>query len=119
MNRLKILKLIIFIIEKKKNFLDERINARATSSAVSLENKSSSSLRSRDTSSSRVHASTGARSRDYSTGSRSHSRQRESGGSPRRNSGSPRLPRPRSEEIPLEDMKLKVFIIKIYTRIFF
>ena len=106
-------------MKKKKNFLDERINTRATSSAVSLENKSSSSLRSRDTSSSRVHASTGARSRDYSTGSRSHSRQRESGGSPRRNSGSPRLPRPRSEEIPLEDMKLKVFIKKFYTRIFF
>lgn len=57
----------------------------------------------------RVSASTGARSREHSTGSKSQSRHRdELARSPRRSSGSPRMPRPRSEEIPLEDMRLKV-----------
>lgn len=85
----------------------DRIITRATASSISVEGKPGHS-RSRESSISKVNANTGARSRDPSSGSRSHSRHRESGSSPRR-SGSPRMPRPRSEEIPLEDMKLKVW----------
>lgn len=84
-----------------------RIITRATASAISVEGKSSHS-RSRDPSGSRVGVNTGSRSRDPSSGSKGPSRRRESSGSPRRNSGSPKMPRPRSEEIPLEDMKSKV-----------
>ncbi|KAK6643395.1 hypothetical protein RUM43_004900 [Polyplax serrata] len=85
--------------------IQDRIITRATASSISIEGKPGHS-RSRESSISKVNANTGARSRDPSSGSRSHSRHRESGSSPRR-SGSPRMPRPRSEEIPLEDMKLK------------
>lgn len=84
--------------------IQERIVTRGSASNVLIDNRTGH--RSRD--GPRVNASTGARSREHSSGSKSHSRHRdEMSGSPRRSNGSPRMPRPRSEEIPLEDMRLK------------
>ncbi|KAL0278779.1 UNVERIFIED_CONTAM: hypothetical protein PYX00_000494 [Menopon gallinae] len=84
----------------------DRIVTRA--SACSMGSESKVFQRARDESGSRVSSRSGSRTRDHSiTSSRSGSRQRDASGSPRRSNGSPKMPRPRSEEIPLEDMRLK------------